>query len=120
MPVGYDEPTLTVPPTASEFTWATWNATGNSTAARIECVAPVTGKQLRIMGLSISAEGEQGVTIETDNGLDLIGPVYMKADTRYTLPVSQYPWRTTVTSRGISMILDEAVDTDCHGIYCYV
>ena len=120
MPTGFVDPTLTVPPTATEATWGTWHATGNSTAARIECVAPVTGKQIRIMAVSVSAEGEQGVTLEVNTGEDLLGPFYLAADTQYELPISTYPWRTTRAGKGVSMLLDEAVDTDCHGIYCYV
>lgn len=113
------DPTLALPPGANEATWGTFNK-GGATAAQHHCQAAVTGKQLRLMALSISTEGEQEVTIENSGGTDLFGPVYIAADTQYLLPMSNYPWATTVAGEGISMVLGQATATTAHGIYCYI
>lgn len=89
-----------------------------STAASNEIVAAVSGKKLRILGLVLLSAGAVDITIEDEDGTDLIGllPV-AAADSALVLPVCELGYQETPAGKALHMLLSGAVQTGGSVVY---
>lgn len=57
-----------------------------STAESNEIIAALPGKSIRILGLMLLAAGDVTVTLEDEDGTDLIGPMALMANGGFVFP----------------------------------
>jgi len=80
-----------------------------SAAASNEIVAAVTNRNIRIIGITLVAAGAVSVTIEDEDGVDLIGLIALAANQHYVLPVHGLGYQQTARGKALHMLLGGAV-----------
>lgn len=87
---------------------AVLNKTGASSTA---IVAAVSGKRFRVISLVLSASGAATVTVEDEDGNDLIGPIHLAANSQVVLPGDGLGWNETATANKALHLLSSAAVT---------
>ena len=80
-----------------------------SAAASTAIIAAVTGKKIRILGLVLVAAGAVDVTIEDEDGGNLIGLMSLAANGSVVLPVSGVGYQETPAGKALHLLLGGAV-----------
>ena len=83
-------------------------AISESTAATNEIVAAVTSRKIRILGLFLMAADTNTLTIEDEDGNDLIGPVTVDPNGGFVLPPNGLGWQETPLTKALHLLQSAA------------
>jgi len=80
-----------------------------STAASNEIVAAVSGKKIRILAMMVIAAGDVNLTVEDEDGNDLIGLCEIAEAGGFVLPLNEAGWQEAPAGKALHLLSSAAV-----------
>jgi len=79
-----------------------------NTAASNSIVAAVTDRSIRILSIALIAASDVTVTLEDEDGTDLIGPMAIPGNGGFVLPFNVGGWQQTPEGKALHLLLSAA------------